>query len=213
MADISNIHESIFDIDSFCNRLKKERKGLKLTQEKLAEKMDVSRQLVSSWEKGISSPSVHDLIKLSGIFRCDYGYLVGDYNCHKKPIADVKEYTGLSEEAINRLRSFVSKDPNGHTLVTELGRQYLDFYSRFIADIEILGMLHLCPGKILDIQENGLSKEQEAVFDTAEEAINCYKTQIQNVIMRFIDNYFKDETLIKIEFGGINNGSNTRTKE
>ncbi len=50
---------------SFAENLKKVRKERNLSQEELAEMMDVSRQSVSKWEQGESYPEVEKLLLLS----------------------------------------------------------------------------------------------------------------------------------------------------
>lgn len=52
------------------------RKSAKMSQEKLAEKMDVSRQSVSKWENGESYPEMEKIMKLCSIFHCKINDLV-----------------------------------------------------------------------------------------------------------------------------------------
>ena len=52
------------------------RKGKKLSQEKLAEKVGVSRQSVSKWENGESYPEMDKILKLCDIFGCKINDLV-----------------------------------------------------------------------------------------------------------------------------------------
>lgn len=52
------------------------RKAAKLSQEKLAEKMEVSRQSVSKWENGESYPEMEKIMKLCNIFHCKINDLV-----------------------------------------------------------------------------------------------------------------------------------------
>ena len=52
------------------------RKMAKLSQEKLAEKMEVSRQSVSKWENGESYPEMENIMKLCSIFHCKINDLV-----------------------------------------------------------------------------------------------------------------------------------------
>lgn len=52
------------------------RKATKMSQEKLAEKMEVSRQSVSKWENGESYPEMEKIIKLCDIFHCKINDLV-----------------------------------------------------------------------------------------------------------------------------------------
>lgn len=55
-------------------KIKSKRKELNLTQEYLAKELNISRQAVSKWEKGISEPSMENLVKLSEIFGVDIKY-------------------------------------------------------------------------------------------------------------------------------------------
>ena len=52
------------------------RKYSKLSQEKLAEKMNVSRQSISKWENGESYPEMEKMLKLCSIFHCKLNDLV-----------------------------------------------------------------------------------------------------------------------------------------
>ena len=47
-----------------------------MTQEKLAERMGVSRQTVSKWENGESYPDIEKLVELSGLFNCSVDALL-----------------------------------------------------------------------------------------------------------------------------------------
>lgn len=59
-------------------KIKNKRKELNLTQEYLAKELNISRQAVSKWEKGLSEPSMDNLVKLSGIFGVDINYFKKD---------------------------------------------------------------------------------------------------------------------------------------
>ena len=49
-------------------QIKKYRNELGLSQEKLAEKVYVSRQTVSNWETGKNYPDIHSLLLLASLF-------------------------------------------------------------------------------------------------------------------------------------------------
>lgn len=51
---------------------------MNLTQEYLTKELNISRQAVSKWEKGISEPSMDNLVKLSEIFGVDIDYFKKD---------------------------------------------------------------------------------------------------------------------------------------
>ena len=48
-----------------------------LSQEQLAEKLDVSRQSVSKWESGAARPETEKLIALADLFGVTTDYLLG----------------------------------------------------------------------------------------------------------------------------------------
>ena len=54
------------------------RKSAKMSQEKLAEEVGVSRQSVSKWENGESYPEMENILKLCKIFHCKINDLVHD---------------------------------------------------------------------------------------------------------------------------------------
>ena len=60
----------------FSERLLTLRKEMGLTQEQLAEKMNVSRQSISKWESGQAVPELEKIIALSTIFDVTTDYLL-----------------------------------------------------------------------------------------------------------------------------------------
>lgn len=57
------------------NRIRKLRTQRKLSQEYLAEQLEVSRQAVSKWENDVSCPDTQKLIRLAELFRVSVEYL------------------------------------------------------------------------------------------------------------------------------------------
>ena len=60
----------------FAENLKKIRKDKGYTQEILAEKLNVVRQTVSKWEKGLSLPDVDMLSKIANVLETDVNILL-----------------------------------------------------------------------------------------------------------------------------------------
>ena len=53
---------------TFEKKLKSYRKAAKLSQEKMAELLNVSRQAVTKWETGTGTPDISNLIAISNLF-------------------------------------------------------------------------------------------------------------------------------------------------
>lgn len=62
----------------FCEKLQTLRKERKMSQEQLADMLDVSRQAVSKWEIGTSYPEMDKLLQLCKIFGCSLDDLTND---------------------------------------------------------------------------------------------------------------------------------------
>lgn len=61
---------------NFSEKLVTLRKSNALTQEQLAEKLDVSRQSVSKWESGQAIPELDKIVALSNVFEVTIDYLL-----------------------------------------------------------------------------------------------------------------------------------------
>lgn len=61
---------------NFSEKLLTLRKANNLTQEQLAEKLDVSRQSISKWESGQATPELEKIVVMSAIFDVTTDYLL-----------------------------------------------------------------------------------------------------------------------------------------
>ena len=62
----------------FCEKLKALRKSNNLTQEKLADKLNVSRQAITKWESGDGIPDIENLKQISELFGVTIDELIKD---------------------------------------------------------------------------------------------------------------------------------------
>ncbi len=62
----------------FYARLMELRKKKGLSQEELGEQIGVTRQTVSKWELGLTTPELDKLIDLARVFQCSVDYLIGN---------------------------------------------------------------------------------------------------------------------------------------
>lgn len=73
------------------NRIKQFRLKNKLTQQQLADLMDVTRQAVTRWESGTVEPSTENLISLAEIFNCSVDELICSELTSQKEKIIIKE--------------------------------------------------------------------------------------------------------------------------
>lgn len=77
-------------MNKFPEQLKKLRKEQHTTQDDLASKLFVTRQAVSKWESGESTPDLNNLIKLTDIFNVSLDTLV--FGAEKEAKVDTSEF-------------------------------------------------------------------------------------------------------------------------
>ena len=133
--------------------LKKARKNADITtQQAFADKLGVSVDTVSKWEQGVNVPGIETLIKIADICKCDTDYLLGRIDGETHDLCFVQDYTGLSKEAIECLRSFnkeqlsfVNQLITRKSVITKDGEsavRFLTFYSMLIRDQKALSDPH-----------------------------------------------------------------------
>lgn len=76
------------------------RKEKKLSQEELAEKLNVARQTISKWENGITIPDTNNLLEISKIFEIS----IDDLICKKED-----NQNELNNEIVNKNKKFLVK--------------------------------------------------------------------------------------------------------
>lgn len=81
----------------FNENLKYLRKKDELTQEELAERLNVSRQTVEEWERGEILPNIEKVKEIAHMFSVSLDSLIGDIKCknqykNKKKMSDIKWY-------------------------------------------------------------------------------------------------------------------------
>ena len=141
-------NNTIYDLKTIGERIKNARKTAKLTQEDLANELSVRRDRISKFESGKDKLlNLSHLIKLSELFNCDVGYLLGEYDSQTAAVEKISEITGLSSKAIKTLRKETTglfPIPKNYypdfgvvvdfLLCSETGKQFLHHLSDYLFD-------------------------------------------------------------------------------
>lgn len=94
---------------TFAQRLKELRTGNKISQAKLAERLNMSQSGLSNWETGDNQPDTGSLLRLADIFEVTVDYLIGRSDIKDRPLIDseiaskIALLSPISQEAINTL--------------------------------------------------------------------------------------------------------------
>jgi len=105
------------------NRLQKLRKEFGYSQEELADKLGISRQAVSKWERAESSPDTDNLIILARLYNMSLDELLYDTETNE----EIKERTKDSLESKEDKTRIELTDDEGQTLkIDDNGVKFLD---------------------------------------------------------------------------------------
>ena len=180
----------------FGDNLRQIRKSKKMSQEQLAEKVNVTRQSVSKWENGESYPEMNNILELCKIFNCKLNDLVH---------TDMTDISSLDEEIVMNVVKFNEKKQkevktlsNVISLIGKIGAIVLKVAIPFI----ILAMI-LVPYIINNVE----IKNNEIGFKTENiKIIDENKIEIHDIIVGEFD--IEDEDYDVIEM--FNNNSNAK---
>ena len=76
-------------IQGLSDRLRDLREKMGLSQRAVAQRLDVSPSIISSYETGERTPSTENLLALSYLYHCSTDYLLGKESAPQKPMVDV----------------------------------------------------------------------------------------------------------------------------
>ena len=172
----------------FGDNLKQIRKSKKMSQEQLAEKVNVTRQSVSKWENGESYPEMNNILELCKIFNCKLNYLIH---------TDMSDITSLDYEIIMKAVKFKEKKQkemkslsNVIELIGKIGSIVLKVAIPFIILVMIL---------IPYIVNNVEIKDNEIIFKTDNiKIVDQNKIEIHDIIIGEFDEDISNNQIIKM---------------
>ncbi len=96
----------MIDIKFIAEKIKTEREHLGLTQEELGKLIGISKQSVSSWEKGRNLPDVLNLDKIAALSGKNLADFFAETNTKNSVSCDLdKEFSEKEKQIIYKLRS------------------------------------------------------------------------------------------------------------
>lgn len=105
MSDIALVWQRKEVLSLFSENLKTLRKQKGMSQETLAQQLNVVRQTISKWEKGLSVPDAEMLTKIADLFEVSVSELLGSKIENEKEINEVATQLALlNEQLANRSR-------------------------------------------------------------------------------------------------------------
>ena len=172
------------------------RKSKKMSQEQLAEKMNVSRQSVSKWENSEAYPEMNNILQLCKIFNCKMNDLVH---------TDMSDISSLDEQIIMNVVKFNEKKQtqvkalsNVIGLIGKIGAIVLKVAIPFI----VLAMI-LVPYVVNNVEV----KEEKVVFKTDDiKIIDQNKIEIHDIIIGELDKDILESDIVAV----FNNNSNLK---
>lgn len=97
----------------FGDQMRQLRKREGLTQEQLAQRLMLTRQAVSNWERGTNLPDIETLIRIATTFHVSLDLLIlgkGESNMDDKDLAEASQTTGAAEAADSKVARKLIRD-------------------------------------------------------------------------------------------------------
>ncbi len=120
----------------FSEKLQTLRKENKMSQEQLADMMDVSRQAVSKWESGSAYPEMDKLLTLCKIFNCSLDDLTND------EVTEINVEKNTKPNIKNIVESFFVFIKKIYYLITNMS--FFEIIKMFIGMLIIFSILYVC---------------------------------------------------------------------
>ena len=190
----------------FGDNLKLIRKNKKMSQEELAEKVNVSRQSVSKWETGEAYPEMNNILELCKIFNCKINDLVHE---------DMSDISSLDEEIVMKVAKLNEKKQKqvkalSHTisLIGMIGSIVLKVAIAFVAASMILmpyiaANIKVTEDKVTITNDNIKVIDNKTITLYGVATIGVDEEVSQEQLLEIFDNHSKTELLIIFELGSV----------
>ena len=159
----------MFDTIKFGKALSTLRKQADMTQNEVADRLNLSRQAISKYERGESFPDISVLVMLAELFYIPLGQLIGygnptqgDYSVYEniaRGNADISQIISLAEDNLAKILPMLNSDSKEALLQKVLdGEMDWHFikvllpYAGYLAEqIEAAVVAGVLPGEVLNI--------------------------------------------------------------
>ncbi len=121
----------------FGDNLKKIRKVKKLSQEELADKLNVSRQSISKWETGDAYPEMNNLLELCKVFHCRINDLVND------SIIDISSLDKNVQKEVISLKQEEQRKMKGLSKVISIVAKIMRYICFITMPLVVIGMISI----------------------------------------------------------------------
>lgn len=204
---------------TFSEKLKSIRKKAGMSQEKLAEKIGVSRQAITKWETDAGIPDIDNMMALSSLFNISLDELLSNEKTERKQTDYL--YESVTEYDIDNIKRYDMNLGGANTLVLsgyDGEKIRVRLASNTLATLQSDFKVKIDDGKNhidIDIsRKNGMteaeSKEQVMIFvqlpnqyiDRIEASINAGKVEVKNLNCENLEIETKTNNVVLDDFVG-----------
>lgn len=196
-----NVKEGYLHFSQRLSELILEAAKSKVTQENIAEYVGCTRQAISQWKDGKTSPDIVSLGKLADYFNVSVEYLMGRSPVKSADIEvqEICEKLGLSEKAVNTLLTVNISQPLEAKLsflippITTMGSQsFVRFGSVISVFLDIVGInFFVSINQFSDTARKMAEKKED--IDAREDIFNVYPDLYQYLLDSGCDLLFQRE--------------------
>lgn len=190
----------------FGDNLKIIRKNKKMSQEELAEKVNVSRQSVSKWETGEAYPEMNNILELCKIFNCKINDLVHE---------DMSDISSLDAEIVMKVAKLNEKKQKqvkalSHTisLIGKIGSIVLKVAIAFVIASMVLmpyiaANIKVTEDKVTITNDNIKVIDNKTITLYGVATIGVDEEMSHSQVLEIFENHSKAELIVYFELGSI----------
>ena len=175
-----------YDLFEIGKRIRKARDDKKLSQDEVGASLHTVRQTVSKWERGMSFPTLEDMLGLCNLFDCELSYLLCETEYKTKNLQGIASFTGLSEKAIHTLFSIKEKTQSVEGLmfpITDLFLSDEGYASLFFLQLAKLYLKLDYAVDYLESSEKNTAKSRYLALDISDQ-----REEVLKAVDSFLDN-------------------------
>ena len=199
-------------------RLKKCRNEKGMSQQEIANALNVQRQIISYYETGKRQPNITDIVKLAELYNISADYILGlsDVATTDENMKYICGYTGLSEKAVKKLNEskdsgyitnllleYRTKEQDDDVSIVDLISAYLSFRENNYSKV-IISSFSKKPELAPLLKEKGVIDFIESPYSK-----EIYSKAVQSILLQEVTKML-EELNKDLNKGGEPNGNDTK---
>ena len=159
------------------------------TQPILAKAVGVTRQTISLYCTGQSTPDIDVFVKIADYFNVTYDFLLGKSEAKKRENVDINKRTGLSDEAINILEDLWNRKETLGPLTLTIDELIKNKSLIYKISVYLFSEMHIFTPEIIDVDY--IQKDYDKTLYEDSDQFKLTDEMYKNILLVEIQNFLQ----------------------